>query len=150
MSESNEVEKVVARKLQDADLIYFTNLANKTDVGVDITLFVKGTLLSGTIISGKKYFEAMHQKFESYGDKSYGFLLKDYFSKLLNMYTPGYVDNGEGEEVENKDIPLNFMHLENVSLQSGGGVFNNINGGLLRLKIEEIDGYIFGSTSNVN
>ncbi|MGC0970151.1 hypothetical protein [Pantoea agglomerans] len=148
MSISKDLEAVVARNLQDADLVFLANLANKADVGFEVTLFVKGCIITGKLISGKKYYSALSEKFDSYSPDSYGALVKEYLLESHKIYSATEEEIAIDDDSEDKDIPLNFMHLENVSLHSGGGAFQQINGGLLRLKIEEVDGYIFGAAKN--
>ncbi|MEN4580216.1 hypothetical protein [Pantoea agglomerans] len=148
MSDSDEMQAVVSRKLHDMDLIFFANLVNRSEVGVALTLFISGTLITGSLISGKKYYAAMQDKFVSYDADSYGAFLKEHFSNSHQIYDPEIKDVDAGEEASQKSLPLNFIHLENVSFQTGSGAFTALNGGLLRLKIEEVDGYILGSSSN--
>lgn len=105
-------------------------------------------MITGKLISGKKYYAAMQEKFESFGPDSYGALMKEHFSISYQVYDPEIKDEDTGEDVIKDELPLNFIHLENVSLQTGNGGFTAINGGLLRLKIEEVDGYIFGASTN--
>lgn len=151
MSEPNEEPSVVARKLSDFDLSVFANLVNHTEVGVGLTLLVGGTLISGTLISGKKYYAALQERFSSYSPDSYGSVLKEHFSNCYEVYAPENITEGSDTADANQtEIPLNFIHLEDVSLQGGNGGFTAINGALLRLKIEEIDGHIFGTTSSTN
>lgn len=44
--------------------------------------------------------------------------------------------------------PTNFIHLNEVSLLKGDGNMFNFSNGLLRVKIEEIDGIIIGRLGN--
>jgi len=144
MSELKELQSVEARKLRDNDLLFLANLVNRSEAGVDLTLLVSGTLITGTLISGKKYYTLMQDKFSSFSQNSYGSLVKEYFADVCEVYTPQPENAGD----ENNEIPLNFIHLEEVAMQTGNGGFSSINGALLRLKIEEVDGYIMGASEN--
>ena len=138
MSEDvNDVKSVFSMKLCDTDLLKFADNANKYNLGVGITLLCKGIVLSGITISGKEYYESVANSYGSAKDDTYSFA--NYF---LNAAKERY--NFEDEQ----DIPISFIHLRNVSMHSGNGVFKPLNGAYLRLKIEEIDGYIFGQSSN--
>lgn len=139
MSKDNEIENVLARKMRDADLVFLAQIANNINFGMGITLFCKGTLITGTTISGKEYYESVAASFgpQSSGEGS----IADYFSKTAeNVYT-------EKKDTPDYEIPLNFIHLKNVAFSSGNGQFIPYNGAFLRLKIEEIDGHIIGAAT---
>ncbi|CAI1502617.1 Uncharacterised protein [Serratia grimesii] len=135
MSEENEEQVVISRKLQDADLLKFADLANKYDYSIGITILSKGVLITGRTISGKQYYNSI-------ADASGSAPIAEYFRKVsAPLYTLQ-----DGENVATVNFPLNFIHLENVSMKSGDGLFSQLNGALLRIKIEEIDGYILGES----
>lgn len=140
MSEPHELPaNVNATKLRDIDLCVFADLTNIHNIGLDLTLFVKGTVFSGQLISGGEFYKLSAEKYSSFKDDTFGSLVKHHFDARIHSYEKLYDTN----EVENTDLDINYLHLNQVLMQVGG-VRVNIGGGLLRLKIEEIDGYILG------
>ena len=136
MSELTERQLVDVLKSRDLNLEKFAELANQFDFNIALTLFTKGTVISGNTVSGKIYFEALASK---YGPHVEGRpTLGDYFRAFS---AEGY----EPKENEQFSAPLNFLHLEKVHVLTGTGNFVPFSGGLLRIKIEEVDGYILGN-----
>lgn len=130
---------VNALKLRDIDLCVFADIANIHNVGLDLTLFVKGSVFSGQLISGREFYKLQSEKYSSFKADTIGSLVKQHFDARIQAYEKIY----EVNEVENTDPDVSYLHLNKVSMQVGGTKVN-IERGLLRLKIEEIDGYILG------
>ncbi|HHA2323629.1 TPA: gas vesicle protein [Enterobacter hormaechei] len=136
---SNEVElnQVLALKAQDEDLLFLNSIVNRTGCGIGITLFVKGNLITGSLIAGKKYYQFVGDNLKSIGET--GVALAQYFeNKGAKQYTsdePGF------------EYPNNFLHLENVKIRNDGGVMATLNNAMLRVKIEEVEGHIMGNIS---
>ncbi|GLR11010.1 gas vesicle protein [Mixta theicola] len=137
MSEGGEVKNVVASKMRDMDLVYLTNIVNAVGGSFGITLFLKGTVISGLMISGKEYYSTLAENLALVGDV--GENLAQHFSRVADdVYTP---------VSESESIPANFIHMKDVKIKSGTGEFDEMQNALLRLKIEEIDGHIVGNVS---
>lgn len=134
MSEENkEIQQVFSRKLCDHDLLKFADNANRYNFQVGVTLVCKGLMISGLIISGRDYYEGVADSFGPNEDSTVAF--SNYFRNAAkDRYSPETYD----------DVEINFIHLKNVSVRIGDGQFGDFNKAFLRLKIEEIDGYIFG------
>ncbi|EOX9201005.1 hypothetical protein ACPX3P_000725 [Yersinia enterocolitica] len=135
-TQENTVEQVMARKVKDADLIYLVRMAN-IGYGLGVTLLTKGTMISGTLTSGKDYYETVASKISDAGE--FGVALAKYYTDKIGEYTPS--------DDEDKEIPLTFLHLKDFSILKGDGGFFNLKGATLRLKIEEIDGHLVGVAS---
>ncbi|MGV2813511.1 gas vesicle protein [Enterobacter cancerogenus] len=137
MSNENELNQVLALKAQDEDLLFLNSIVNRTDCGIGITLFVKGNLITGTLIAGKKYYQFVADNLKSVGES--GAALAQYFEdKGTKQYTSG--ESGFA-------YPNNFLHLENVKIRNDGGVMGTLNNAMLRVKIEEVEGHIMGNIS---
>lgn len=145
MSDSEELPmEVNANKLRDIDLCVFTEIANIHHAGIEVTLFVKGTVFSGEVISGGEFYKLSSEKYASFKEDTVGSLVKHHFDDRIQVYEELYDETN----VENSALEISYLHLKEVSMQVGG-VRLKIGGGLLRLKIEEIDGYLLGKITNV-
>lgn len=141
MSDEKEIQEVYSRTTRDSNLIFLVNTVNKFDFEMGITIFVKGSVITGQLISGLKYHRYIEASLASAGTA--GEALSGYFKQTAeNLYTPTKNENGEYN-----DIPCNYIHLNNVSIQTGNGGFNKMNNAYLRISLEEIDGHIIGSAS---
>lgn len=120
--------------MHDSDLSFITGIVNKMEGSFGVTLFLKGTVVSGWVISGSEYYSTLVSRLEAGGEFAQAYAI--YFQHQLDSYT--------GEELEKIEIH-NYLHLKNVKIQGGTGEFTVMNNSLLRLKISEIDGHIIGS-----
>ncbi|MEQ4450964.1 hypothetical protein ABNT06_05945 [Kosakonia sacchari] len=129
--DDEDLQEVISSKVSDnliLNIVHLVNIEAITDI--DLTLFCKGAIITGEVISGKEYFSSMSAKFEG---KS---------SVLQKLYAD------VGEEFYSKDEPpVNYIHLKNVAVKDTNESFTKINGGFLRMRIDEIDGHLFGSPS---
>ncbi|WP_182629597.1 gas vesicle accessory protein GvpU [Pantoea hericii] len=131
----NDLNEVLAYKMKDADLLSIADLANKHNSGIGITLFVKGALVTGVTVSGREYYETQIKALSEVNNDT-SQLLSQHFSEGLSYYQAG--------ENESFEYPQNFLHLKEASFTLGGGKLNPLPNSLLRIKIEEIDGFILG------
>lgn len=136
MSDIKDLSVVHARKTIDADLSFLVNIANNQNVWTGVTLFSKGFIITGIVISGKEYYNTVA---DSFAKNEIGNLYGDYFRKVA-------VEAYSNDE-NNKLIPANFIHLKDVKISAGNGGLQPIKNGYLRLKLEEIDGHMIGSAS---
>ncbi|HGA3039271.1 TPA: gas vesicle protein [Serratia marcescens] len=141
MSDKKEIQEVYSHTQRDSNLTYLVTTVNRLDFEMGITLFVKGSVITGQLISGLKYHRYIENSLASAG--VVGEALSGYFKQTAeNLYAPT-----KNENDEYNDIPCNFIHLNNVSIQNGNGGFNKINNAYLRISLDEIDGHIIGSAS---
>lgn len=141
MSDDIEMQEVYAHTSRDANLIFLVNTVNTFDFEMGITIFVKGVVITGQLISGLKYHREMEASMDSAGPV--GKAMAGYFRGVAeNRYTPT-----KNEEDEFNEIPCNYMHLKNISMLGGNGNFNKFNEAFLRINLEEVDGHIIGSAS---
>lgn len=110
--------------------------AEAAGTGVNITIYLKGLLIEGRLISTRRYIEYMrrHTKITYKNDK------RD--EEMLNKTMGHYYD----QILERtKDSRIDFLHIEHATVQVGSGSYEP-KGALLRLKIDEIDGFQLGTT----
>ncbi|QGW17594.1 MULTISPECIES: hypothetical protein [Leclercia] len=125
-----EVQEVVASKVRDNVLLNIVHLTNLDEISVGLTLFCKGTVISGDVISGKEYFASMVENCK-------GEALKNLYSEIGKTFYE--MDPAKGNEP-----PLNYIHLKKVAVQGSDSEFTPFLGGLLRMRIDEIDGHLLG------
>ncbi|EAA2704526.1 gas vesicle protein [Salmonella enterica] len=137
MSEEVELQHVLALKVKDEDLMFLNDIVNRTNCGIGITLFVKGNVISGSLIAGRKYYGFVSENLKAIG--SAGVALSQYFE---NKGTNGYTSDKPDFE-----YPNNFLHLENVKVRSDQGTMGALQNAMLRVKIDEVEGHILGNVS---
>lgn len=137
MSEELELQHVLALKAKDEDLMFLNDIVNRTNCGIGITLFVKGNVISGSLIAGRKYYKIVSENLKAIG--SAGEALSQYFE---NKGATGYTSDEPDFE-----YPNHFLHLENVQVRSDQGTMGALQNAMLRVKIEEVEGHILGNVS---
>lgn len=110
---------------------------------MNITLQVSGMLVSGTLISGGKYFEEFAAQFA--GGFKNNIELSESFHKLISSYKKVY---DVAPEEESASSPPNFVHLRNAQFyQPGQTPLPAKQGVLWRGRVAEIGGFALGSFS---
>ena len=124
-----------------ARLVNFAEL----DLSISVTLTVGGLIISGNVISGRKYFEAVASKMKSANltgdtDPSIPENLEKLFLSFREVYPK---PSSEGPPIK----PA-FIHLGDARVVMGGGQV--VGGGDLfwRIKLASVDSCSFGSFSN--
>lgn len=119
---------------KDSILEFVVEASNKHGFSLDITLNLKGSLVTGTTISAKDYFETLSEKFED--GKDVAQQLSDQLAKA-----------GEAAE-ENQGKGASFIHLKNTRIYCGDSKPTPSTGEILwRGKLDEIDGFFLGKIS---
>ena len=67
MNEDFELQEVLSFKVKDSDLSFLNGMVNKLDFGIGITLFVKGCVITGSLISGRKYYSIVSDNLKASG-----------------------------------------------------------------------------------
>lgn len=119
----------------DSDLMFLTKYINETKRSFGVTLFIRGAIINGWIISGSEYYSAVLERLEGDGEEASPYT--DYFEKMKEQYT--------GDKLKELEVH-SFLHLSNVKIKIDNGSFKNIVGSCLRVKLEEIDGYMIGAS----
>jgi len=125
------------------------SLVNTTPLEVGITLNVSGSLISGVLIGGKKYFELFAKEISDNfpiedgpdGLKSRE-LLYDAYAQFGDIY------NISSEDKINKNSPPQYIHLLNSRNYSADGAIPSNLGVLWRGKINAVSGFSLGQLSS--
>lgn len=132
MSTHQDKQEVISSKICDNVILNMVDLVNNNLVEVSLTLLVKGSWISGDLISGKEYFELLSKEINKERQ-----ILKDFYQQVgSEIYSKG--------NDENKVLPLNYLHMKNVSIISDSARVSPVDGGFLRIHIQEIDGHMLG------
>ncbi|MCK6961318.1 gas vesicle accessory protein GvpU [Enterobacter bugandensis] len=126
--------EVISRSIYDQDLEYLVNVVERANIDIGITLLVKGLLVSGMLVSNKKYYTQVSDDLQLSGD--IGASIAEYFKERAKNFD---VEKTEYSEPS-------FMNLIKVSFLKGDGQMGSMKGACLRLKIEEVDGYFLGGS----
>ncbi|WP_191566312.1 gas vesicle accessory protein GvpU [Metabacillus idriensis] len=119
---------------KDSVLEFFVKASNKHDFSLDITLNVKGSVISGTMVSAKEYFDALSETFED------GSEIAQELSEQLSIASESVESNGDTE--------AHFIHLKNTKVYIGDSKSTPSKGQILwRGKLKEIDGFFLGKIS---
>lgn len=125
-----------ATQSKDSVLEFFAQAANKHGFSLDITLNVNGSVITGTMISAKEYYETLSESFEDGND----------IAKELSQQLVKAGEAADGSNNENGGI--NFIHLKNTRIYCGDSKPTPSRGKILwRGKLEQIDGFFLGKIS---
>src|SRR5690606_33925530 len=122
---------------EDWFLQTLVDLANKTGFSVEITLNVGGTLVCGTLVGGREYFEGFAEDLScAVKDAVLAQLLTLGFSSYQNIYEQEAEDAG--------DVPMaSYIHLRNPRFFNAAGIaMPNGHGAWWRGRIAEVQGFV--------
>ncbi|SER44898.1 hypothetical protein SAMN04487944_104160 [Gracilibacillus ureilyticus] len=121
----------MSNEARDDILGFFVQATNKHDFNLDITLNVKGALVSGTTISAQEYFAELSEVFEDGNDTS-----KKISEQLMHA--------SDGAESATEE-PAKFIHLKHTKVYCGDSKSTPSKGKILwRGKLSDIDGFFLG------
>ncbi|KAB8139224.1 gas vesicle protein GvpU [Gracilibacillus oryzae] len=131
----------MSKETSDDILAFFVKAANQNDLNLDITLNVKGAIVSGTTISAQEYFSELSEVFEDGNDIS-----KKISEQLMHA--------SEGAE-SHVEEPAHYIHLKHTKVFCGDSKSTPSKGKILwRGNLSDIDGFFLGkiaeSTSSSN
>ena len=117
-------------------------LVNGSQLEFGVTLYVNGSVVSGRLIGGKKYFEEFAKEFTGAYPGS---------SESKESIRAAFASNGDiydREEGDGEDLPPpQFIHLADARCFSGGGSAIPNRGVLWRGKINSVSGFSLGQLS---
>lgn len=121
-------------KSVDSILEFFVEASNRHGFSLDITLNMKGSMVSGTTISAKEYFEILSEKFED--------------GKEVAQQVSKKLANASETAEENSEKGASFIHLKNTRIYCGDSKPTPSNGKIVwRGKLNEVDGFFLGKIS---
>ncbi|KMJ56159.1 gas vesicle protein GvpU [Bacillus sp. LL01] len=126
-------DEVSARK--DSILQFFVQAANKHSFSLDITLNVKGSLISGTLVSAKEYLDELNESFEGGNEVA---------QKVSNELSKA------SEEAESGSPPeVSFIHMKHTKVFIGDSKSTPSTGKIIwRGKLSEVDGFFLGKITD--
>jgi hypothetical protein len=144
--ETQDVPRTIFDQREGVDwlLAWMISLAEQ-GLECGVTISVRGQVVSGTIIGGRKYFEALGNSLKT---ASYGGPYPT-SGDLKNSLIGGF-SAWKDIYPEKKDIPSDyvpqpsFIHLEDARLLQGGKPVNS-HGTLWRSQLSSVDGFMLGT-----
>ncbi|MFP7478980.1 gas vesicle accessory protein GvpU [Terribacillus saccharophilus] len=119
---------------KDEILSFFVQAANHHDFSTDITLHVKGALVTGTIISAASYFSNLKESISEEND----------IAKQLKEA----LEQAE-ESADSNQSDAEYIHLKNMATYVAESKTTPSDADLLwRGKLSEIDGFFLGRMSD--
>ena len=116
---------------KDNILEFLVQAANKHDFNLDITLNVKGAVITGTMVSAKEYFSTLSGTLEDGND-------------IAQMLSEQLDQAGEIAQ-KSDDTGANFLHMKDTKVYCGDSKPTPSKGQILwRGKLSEIDGFFLG------
>jgi hypothetical protein len=135
----SEEEQAVVYAAPDWYLQDLVDLVNGTETGLPMTVFVKGAVISGLLVSGHKFFEGIGEGFTRYLDKDH----EHTPSVIENLTRPG---KNFLKDRKDKGYPFPyFVHLRSAKVFTPGNVPMPGNGMWWRCRISEVDAFSFGA-----
>lgn len=143
MQPSNEAIKLTYDgQSVDWFLQRLVSIVNTSDLEFGITLTVGGSIVSGTLVGGTKYFETFAKDFSGAWPKEAQEVIREALASHTAIYKAGNDDQ--------EPTPPQFLHLINArSFQPTGQLPNN-RGVLWRGKINSVSGFSLGSLAAEN
>lgn len=128
------MSELVARTQQEPDrlLLTFVNMAN-AGASTDITIDVGGSVYSGTLIGATDYAKRV-------SDRMNAGLKKAFPTHTFPPLFDAIAQNAE-------TFATGFAHLDNVRRWADSGQHTPLNGGLLRVRLSEVRGWMPGSVT---
>lgn len=135
MEEKNEHQAVISHMQKDDALCHLVFMANG-GISADVTLLVEGQVVSGSLISGKEFCQNSHDDLVRLSEnKQVADLMGGFFKQMAEE---------DYSRQEMSQIPLNYLHLKDVSYFRGDGKHQTIEGSQLRISIEKVSGFSLG------
>lgn len=123
----------------DWHLQQLVSLANEHGLEVGITLIVAGSVISGMLVGGQKYFELFAKEFAAVWPRGEG---KEAIRAAFAINADIYDKPGSKPAT-----PPQFIHLNNAKCFYPGGEIPNNQGVLWRGRINAISGFSLGAMS---
>lgn len=131
--------------VQDVELLEQIRLIERLEqfdsemsVSFPITLFVNGAIISGDLITLKKYYECLSENYkELKSDNELDKIIPETFSDFYSQ-KKNYL---EGKENTTHD----FIHLKNVKILNQNSMI--LRDAFLRVKVNSVDGFFLGKAT---
>ncbi|WP_433704437.1 gas vesicle accessory protein GvpU [Paraburkholderia sacchari] len=141
--QQQEIEQPNEPMMKEPELDWYlqslVNMANTTGLSMGITIVLGGTVVSGTLIGGKTYFDTFAQNFvDAWPDLAQESRdpLRETLAKPGEHYGNGYDEAG-----------TSFIHLKDATIRTPSGYMPTSTGLLWRGRLSEVSGFSLGSFS---
>ncbi|WP_338786975.1 gas vesicle accessory protein GvpU [Metabacillus sp. FJAT-53654] len=126
----------------DAIVLMFLNLVEEDGIEVEVTLSVRGTIVSGTLIGASAYYEGITESSKKLTDTTMSKIISKKFGDLKDAYAKQKQDEADQESDENT---LTFIHLKDAKYLNTSSQPIPSSGTWWRGRISSIDGFSFDS-----
>lgn len=134
---AEEMSPTMTRSMTEDYLLQDLVLLAEQGVEIGITLQLGGTMVSGIVASGKRYFEAITENMVSASPAEFKSIFETYFDDYGALYE---------KPIEDRK-PATFIHLRDVRYWVAGGHVAPAAGIWWRGRIDQIGGFHFGTPS---
>lgn len=126
-------------------LVGVINALHETEIG--ITLHASGLIVSGMLISGRRYFELLIESLENSPSEGIG-AFGQLFTPFRDRYREDTLTDESTEQQEDTALkPVGFIHIRDAQTFSPTG--HALPGTLWRARLTEITGWSIGSYGRI-
>jgi hypothetical protein len=115
---------------------------NETNLRIGITLTVGGNMITGTLISHQTYFERLANDFSTPFAVASPETQEVIHAKILSF--------NASVDPEKTQAPIQYIHLDNARVYTGGDQILPDEGTLWRGKLAAVEGFILGELNSAN
>ena len=149
--ENDERKRTIDNQNIDWLLQDLVDMANTFGIYFSITLTIKGFLISGILISGRRYFEYFAETFSSAVPKEYPEIsetIKKKFLDIAEVYPNFTEESLEVLKEEDKPENIRFFHLKDAKILFPGQSWIPSKEGIYwRGRLDSVDGFKLGTIS---
>jgi hypothetical protein len=128
----------------DAVLLMLLSLVEADGLEVDITLNVKGAVVTGTLIGPTAYYEGITEAARALPDETMSKIFTKKFNDLKDEYTQQKQE--QQSEKEGSECSATFIHLKNVQHVGESNQTATKKSNWWRGRISSIDSFSFGAS----
>nr|WP_288356451.1 gas vesicle accessory protein GvpU [uncultured Pseudomonas sp.] len=140
-----DLAKLMATKDKDWFLSMLVKIANNGPGEFGVTLNVGGSIISGMLISGRKYFDEFAKQFATPFRGENEDSESPSIEATLKQFGQIY-DKTENEETDDKENnPVSYIHLRDANIFFRDGTIPTNQGVLWRGKLSSVDGFSLGN-----
>jgi len=132
-----------------------TLLVHRANVELDVTLFLKGMVLTGTLVAESVYLSEMTTVFMNKAKSAMPDLTDDDLQKLsqaMDFKNLASEDVVGDELIDTGVVPLRYIHVKNPQVISAARAmtFANSEIPILRLRLNMVDGWLLGRATQID
>lgn len=132
-----------------------TLLVHRANVELDVTLFIKGMMLAGTLVAESIYLSALTEVFMNKAKSAMPDLTDDDLNKLsqaMDFKNLASEDVVGDELIDTGVVPLRYIHLKDPQVVSGANAmgFANSEIPIVRLRLNMVDGWLLGRATQID